>query len=308
MIENRTSNSRAWSRSRLNPVITVNSGQTFLWEKYKNSWYGIYNDRILKFSLEEIYSENNKCVINFESFPRFDNWEQFVFRLDDDINHISTFFTEDIVLSQLFKKYAGLRLMRQDPYQCMVSFACSSNTNIAMIRRMLVNLSRKFGSRIQMDGNNFFTFPTIKRLYNASINELCSCGTGFRAKTIKSIAEKIVGGSLSTDELRRFGYSEAKEILLSIGGIGNKIADCILLFSLEKTEAFPIDIWIARSLYSYYGTLFSEQIQLNFKSIKLTVNQYNLLSKIMREHFGKYAGYAQQYLYYHMRHQANKKW
>ncbi len=309
MIEGYTSNSRVWSRSRLNPVITVNSGQTFLWEKYKNSWYGTYNDHILKFSLEEIYSKNNKYVINFESFPRFNNWEQFVFRLDDDINHISTFFTEDIVLSQLFKKYAGLRLMRQDPYQCMISFACSSNTNIAMIRRMLVNLSRKFGSRIQMDGNNFFTFPTIKRLHNASINELCSCGTGFRAKTIKSIAEKIVGGSLSTDELRGFGYSEAKEILLSISGIGNKIADCILLFSLEKTEAFPIDIWIARSLYSYYRTLFNEQTpKLNFKSIKLTVNQYNLLSKIMREHFGKYAGYAQQYLYYHMRHQANKKW
>jgi N-glycosylase/DNA lyase len=160
-----------------------------------------------------------------------------------------------------------------------------------------------------MDGNNFFTFPSIKRLYNTSINELCSCGTGFRAKTIKSIAERIVDGSINIDELRKYGYSEAKELLLSIGGIGNKIADCILLFSLEKTEAFPIDIWIARSLYAYYRSLFSEQTsKLTFKSAKLTVNQYNLLSKIMQEHFGKYAGYAQQYLYYHMRHQANKKW
>lgn len=303
------SNSRTLSNSQLNPIITVNSGQTFLWEKYENSWYGVYNKHILKFSLEEINSKNNEYIISFESFPRFDNWEQFVFRLDDDINRIFALFSEDIVLTQLFKNYAGLRLMRQDPYQCMISFACSSNTNIAMIRRMLLNLSRKFGSRIQMDGNNFFTFPSIKRLHNASINELCSCGTGFRAKTIKSIAERIVDGSINIDELRKYRYSEAKELLLSICGIGNKIADCILLFSLEKTEAFPIDIWIARSLYAYYRSLFSKQTsKLTFKSAKLTVNQYNLLSKIMQEHFGKYAGYAQQYLYYHMRHQANKKW
>src|SRR6266498_5860190 len=258
--------------SKFNPEISINSGQMFLWEKYNNSWYGTYANYILKFSI-------TKDEVEFCSTPKFDNWEHFIFRLDDDIRNIFSNFSNDIILLKLLKRYTGLRLIRQDPHQCMISFACSSNTNIAMIRRMLVNLSRKFGSRIQMDGNNFFTFPTIKRLHNASINELCSCGTGFRAKTIKSIAEKIVGGSLSTDELRGFGYSEAKEMLLSISGIGNKIADCILLFSLEKTEAFPIDIWIARSLYSYYRTLFSEQTpKLNFKSIKLTVNQYNLLS------------------------------
>lgn len=291
------------SRSILKPVITVNSGQMFLWEKHQNAWYGVYKNYILKFSI----SEDNNLL--FDSFPKFDQWEQFVFRLDDDINYISSLFVADDMVSQLFKAYSGLRLMRQDPYQCMISFACSSNTNIAMIRRMLTNLCRKFGMKTQIDEKKFFTFPTIKNLYNASINELCSCGIGYRAKTIKSIVQKIVSGSLSIEELYDCKYHEAKKKLLNIYGIGNKIADCILLFSLEKTEAFPIDVWIARSLYSYYSELFNQQnLRLDLKSTKLSANQYDVLSMIMRQHFGKFAGYAQQYLYYHMRQKANKKW
>jgi N-glycosylase/DNA lyase len=291
------------SRSILKPVITVNSGQMFLWEKHQNTWYGVYKNYILKFSI----SEDNNLL--FDSFPKFDQWEQFVFRLDDDIDYISSLFVADDMVSQLFKAYSGLRLMRQDPYQCMISFACSSNTNIAMIRRMLTNLCRKFGMKTQIDEKKFFTFPTIKNLHNASINELCSCGTGYRAKTIKSIVQKIVSGSLSIEELCDCKYHEAKKKLLNIYGIGNKIADCILLFSLEKTEAFPIDIWITRSLYSYYSELFNQQnLRLDLKSTKLSANQYDVLSMIMRQHFGKFAGYAQQYLYYHMRQKANKKW
>ena len=199
--------------------------------------------------------------------------------------------------------------MRQDPFQCMISFACSSNTNIPMIRRMLKNLCRRFGIKREIDEKKFFTFPTTKSLAKASINELCSCGIGYRAKTIKSLTEKIIIGTLNIEELSRCKYDEAKEKLLGIYGIGNKLADCILLFSLEKTEAFPIDVWIARSIYSYYRSLLNqESFKLDFKSTKLSPNKYNLLSKIMRQHFGKYAGYAQQYLYYHMRCSANKKW
>lgn len=302
------------SLNTLNPEITVNSGQMFLWEKYKNSWYGVYKSHILKFSLlDHINSDKDKSApydcLYFDSLPELDHWQQLVFRLDDDINHISSCLTSDNIISQLFKKYSGLWLMRQDPYQCMISFACSSNTNIPMIRRMLKNLSRKFGIKREIDEKKFFTFPTTKSLNNASINELCSCGIGYRAKTIKSITEKIIIGSLNIEELSRCKYDEAKEKLLSIYGIGNKLADCILLFSLEKTEAFPIDVWIARSIYSYYRSLFNqESLKLDFESTKLSPNKYNQLSKIMRQHFGKYAGYAQQYLYYHMRHSANKKW
>ena len=298
------------SLNSLNPEITVNSGQMFLWENYKNSWYGVYKSHILKFSLDHKNSgKGTYDHLYFDSLPELDNWQQLVFRLDDDINYISSCLTNDNMISQLFKKYSGLWLMRQDPFQCMISFACSSNTNIPMIRRMLKNLCRKFGIKREIDEKKFFTFPTTKSLAKASINELCSCGIGYRAKTIKSLTEKIIIGTLNIEELSRCKYDEAKEKLLGIYGIGNKLADCILLFSLEKTEAFPIDVWIARSIHSYYRSLLNqESFKLDFKSTKLSPNKYNLLSKIMRQHFGKYAGYAQQYLYYHMRCSANKKW
>jgi N-glycosylase/DNA lyase len=298
------------SLNSLNPEITVNSGQMFLWENYKNSWYGVYKSHILKFSLDHKNSSKGTYDhLYFDSLPELDNWQQLVFRLDDDVNYISSCLTNDNMISQLFEKYSGLWLMRQDPFQCMISFACSSNTNIPMIRRMLKNLCRKFGIKREIDQKKFFTFPTTKSLAKASINELCSCGIGYRAKTIKSLTEKIIIGTLNIEELSRCKYDEAKEKLLGIYGIGNKLADCILLFSLEKTEAFPIDVWIARSIYSYYRALLNqESFKLDFKSTKLSPNKYNLLSKIMRQHFGKYAGYAQQYLYYHMRCSANKKW
>ena len=298
------------SLNSLNPEITINSGQMFLWENYKNSWYGVYKSHILKFSLDHKNSGKDPYDrLYFDSLPELDNWQQLVFRLDDDINYISSCLTNDNIISQLFKKYSGLWLMRQDPFQCMISFACSSNTNIPMIRRMLKNLCRRFGIKREIDEKKFFTFPTTKSLAKASINELCSCGIGYRAKTIKSLTEKIIIGTLNIEELSRCKYDEAKEKLLGIYGIGNKLADFILLFSLEKTEAFPIDVWIARSIYSYYRSLLNqESFKLDFKSTKLSPNKYNLLSKIMRQHFGKYAGYAQQYLYYHMRCSANKKW
>jgi N-glycosylase/DNA lyase len=288
--------------SKFNPEISINSGQMFLWEKYKNSWYGTYANYILKFSI-------TKDEVEFCSTPKFDNWEYFIFRLDDDIQNIFSNFSNDIILLKLLKRYTGLRLIRQDPHQCMISFACSSNTNISMIRRMLKNLSMKFGIKTRIDNKIFFTFPTMKNLYKASINELCSCSVGYRAKTIKSIAEKIVTGSLTIDELYQCKYDDARKTLTSIYGIGNKIADCILLFSLEKTEAFPIDVWMGRAMFMYYKRLIhNRKVTFMNGNKNLSDDQYSVLSEIMRNHFGKYGGYAQQYLFYHVRNMKKRKW
>lgn len=288
--------------SKFNPEISINSGQMFLWEKSKNSWYGTYGNYILKFSIT-----NNE--VEFYSSPKFDNWEHFIFRLDDNIQNIFSTFSNDIILVKLLKRYAGLRLIRQDPHQCMISFACSSNTNISMIRTMLKNLSMKFGIKKEIDNKKFFTFPPMKNLHKASINELCSCSVGYRAKTIKSIAQKIVTGALTIDELYRCKYDDGRKILTSIYGIGNKIADCILLFSLEKTEAFPIDVWMSRAIYMYYKRLIdNRKVTFMYANKKLSDSQYLILSETMRNHFGRYGGYAQQYLFYHIRDMKKKKW
>ena len=299
------------------PQISINSGQMFLWEKFDNSWYGIYGNNILKFSTPTVNNDdssnnNNNNNVEFFSFPEIKEWEKQVFRLDDDIEKIIAGFSNDIVVSEAIRKYPGLRLMRQQPHQCMFSFVCASNTNIVMIRRMLKNLSRKFGVKVIIDGKEFFTFPTVDSLNKANINELLSCGIGYRAKAIKAVAESIASGKLDIKELTHASYNDAKEQLLKVYGIGNKIADCILLFSLEKLESFPIDVWIARALSSYYGWLFSENKNKEKKEKKMddkiTFKQYNILSEAIRNYFGKYSGYAQQFLYYYMRQNASKKW
>jgi N-glycosylase/DNA lyase len=300
------------------PEISVNSGQMFLWQKFDNSWYGVYGDHILKFSIlgQDKQGTNEYDNIQFFSFPEFKNWERHVFRLDDDIKNILSGFCNDLILSKAITMYPGLRVMRQDPQQCMISFACASNTNIGMIRRMLSNICRKFGNPVSIDGKEFFTFPNADRLNKVTTNELLSCGVGYRVKTIKAVADTIASNNIDIDYLKRAKYNASKEELLKIYGIGNKISDCILLFSLEKLEAFPIDVWITRALSLYYPWLLHKNKKENDnkeRTLKtdeklLYRYKYESLSEAIRRYFGKYAGYAQQYLFYYIRQKAARKW
>ena len=302
----------------INLEISINSGQMFLWKRIDNAWYGIYGEHILKFSTFAAENPKQNKNINdddrlteFYSFPNMKGWEQHVFRLDDDIKYILSSFPNDTLLSDTIRRFSGLRLMRQDPYQCMFSFVCASNTNILMIRRMLNSLSRKFGRRIVVDEKEFFTFPTAAELNRATIADLRSCGLGYRAKAIKLLAGSIINGNLDVKYLIQASYEDAKKELLKVYGIGNKIADCILLFSLEKLEAFPIDIWITRALSHHYSWLISysgKEKENNNKNKKINYDQYTTFSESIRKYFGKYSGYAQQYLFYYMRESAGKKW
>jgi N-glycosylase/DNA lyase len=294
----------------------------FLWEKYDKSWYGIYGEYVLKLTdsrSETLVKKNGygnayeKDEVKFFSFPSYPYWEKQVFRLDDDIDEIFSSFSNDALVSELTRNYHGLRLMRQQPHQCMVSFACASNTNIFMIRRMLRNLCERFGNEMIVDDKRFFTFPSAERLNKASDEELRLCGLGYRTKAVKAVAEAIVNDSLNISSLLRLPYEDAKNELLKIHGIGDKVADCILLFSLDKLEAFPIDIWMARVLYLNYRWLFNnsnKKLNSNRKLSheKITAHEYRILSRYARDYFGKYSGYAQQYLYYNVRQRAGKKW
>jgi N-glycosylase/DNA lyase len=308
--------------SYLNPEISINSGQMFLWEKHGNSWYGIYGEYVLKLidsrsatlvKKNEYNIAYNNDELKFFSYPQYPYWERQVFRLDDDLGKIFSSFSNDRLVSESISKYPGLRLMRQEPRQCMVSFACATNTNIFMIRRMLKNLCTRFGNKVIIEDKKFFTFPSAERLNRASNEELQLCGLGYRTKAVKAVAEGIVNDSLNIRSLLRLPYDDAKNELLKIHGIGNKVADCILLFSLDKLEAFPIDVWIARALYQDYKWLFNtsnEKFIRNRKlsDVKMTDHEYRILSKNARDYFGKYSGYAQQYLYYNARQRAGKKW
>lgn len=307
------------TKAFFNPEISINSGQMFLWEKLDDAWYGIYGSHVLKFirlKKTDVGSNNSKeriCIKNdqfeFFSVPEIKGWQRIVFRLDDDIENILSGFSKDAFISKVRRSYPGLRLMRQEPQQCMLSFVCASNTNILVIRKMLKNLSKKFGSKLRMDGKEFFSFPDAHRINKASVDELRSCLLGYRTKAIKAVAERLVSGDLDIKYLSNATYDEARNELMKVYGIGNKVADCIMLFSLEKLEAFPIDVWITRALTWHYSWLLTS-IEGESKKInpKISSKQYEMLSDVARSYFGKYSGYAQQYLFYHMRQEAAKQW
>jgi N-glycosylase/DNA lyase len=292
-----------------NPELTINSGQMFLWEKRAEAWYGIHTDHVLKLSFNTGPTRNENDSIIYDSFPYNHKWERKLFRLDDDMARILTAISFDSVVLDSILRYQGLRVTRQDPIQCMFSFLCASNTNIQRIRKTLFNLCKRFGKKIIFHGEEFFTFPDARDLSKANISEIVGCGTGYRAKSIKLLAEKLDRDRYDPHELVHMNYEDAKQALLEVYGIGDKTADCILLFSLEKLEAFPIDTWIARMLTYKYELLMREHKLKHYRGMtKINRQQYEIMSNCMRMHFGKYAGYAQQYLYYYSRQIAGRKW
>jgi N-glycosylase/DNA lyase len=300
----------------LDPIRTINSGQVFLWENYNNSWYGIDGNHILKIDInrkernklnenKKFLSELESIDIEYNSFPEYKNWNYHFFRLYDNQELINKTLSKDPIILNIYKKYKGLRLIRQDPFQCIISFVCASNTNIKRIRYMLKNLTKKFGKRVIYNNIDFNLFPNVNELSEASIEELIGCGLGYRSKFVKSISNHIKN-NLDLNSLKDMKYREAKTELTKLFGIGNKIADCILLFSLDKTEAFPIDIWVYRALFQHYEWMFKDNSLI--KGIKLQDNKYKLIHNRINDYFGKYSGYVQQYLYYHIRESNKRAW
>ena len=273
----------------INIENTINSGQVFLWSKHKEFWYGVNGQDILKI--------NSSGVTTSYSNKKYD-----FIRNSDNIEEIIKSITRDKTTRNAVKKYLGLRLVRQDPFQCFISFIVSSNSNIQKIKSSLEKISVKFGRKILFDEKEFYMFPEPKKIANATIPEIQNCGVGYRAKFIINAAKMVATKQVDFEQLKRSKYQDAKDMILSVPGIGNKVADCILLFSLDKLEAFPLDRWMIRILEKYYP----EKFELETKSI--TEKQYNVLHEKIVKYFGPYAGYAQQFLFKMERENYQKKW
>ena len=274
---------------KINFDYSINSGQVFLWEKIDTKWYGIDGKRILVLENSQKFKKNMKYETDF-------------FRLDDNFEKISNDLKNDSYVRNALKMFPGLRLIRQNPFQCYISFIVSSNSNIPNIKSRLQNLCKTFGRRKIVGGREFFLFPEPSDLANASVLDIKKCGLGYRAKAVKTASLSVLDGKIDFDFLKKIDYHTAKEELTKVFGIGNKVADCILLFSLEKLEAFPLDRWMLRILQKYY----SKEFQISTKT--LTEKTYDQLHENIVEHFGSYAGYAQQFLFKMERDIYKKKW
>ena len=273
----------------INVENSINSGQVFLWRKNGNYWYGINGQDILKIS-------------NSGSIKSYQNIKTDFFRKKDNIEKIIKSISKDSITKKAVKQYAGLRILEQDPFQCLISFITSSNSNIQKIKSSLEKISKKFGVKVKFDNQEFFLFPKPEKLANASINEIKSCGVGYRARFIKEAANRTILEKINFEYLKKTNYQNAKEEICLIPGVGNKVADCVLLFSLNKLESFPLDRWMIRILEKYY----SDKFQLETKTI--TEKQYGILHEKIVNHFGPYAGYSQQFLFKMERENYKKKW
>jgi N-glycosylase/DNA lyase len=273
----------------INVENSINSGQVFLWRKNGNYWYGINGQDILKIS-------------NSGSIRSYQNIKTDFFRKRDNIEKIIKSISKDSITKKAVKQYTGLRILEQDPFQCLISFITSSNSNIQKIKSSLEKMSKKFGVKVKFDNQEFFLFPKPEKLANASINEIKSCGVGYRARFIKEAANRTVLKKINFEYLKKSNYQNAKDEICLIPGVGNKVADCVLLFSLNKLESFPLDRWMIRILEKYY----SDKFQLETKTI--TEKQYGILHEKIVNHFGPYAGYSQQFLFKMERENYQKKW
>ena len=276
-------------KSTIDVENSINSGQVFLWGKNGNYWYGVNGQDILQV--------DNKGIINSHQNLKVD-----FFRENDEIGKIIKSISRDKTVKMAIKKYQGLRILRQDPFQCLISFIVSSNSNIPKIKYCLENISKKFGKKIKFQNQEFFLFPKSEKLAKVSINEIINCGVGYRAKFIKEAAKMTVLKKIDFEYLKKCNYQEAKKNICQIPGVGNKVADCVMLFSLNKLEAVPLDRWIIRILEKYY----LKKFEITTKTV--TEKQYSILHEKIVNHFGPYAGYAQQFLFKMERENYNKKW
>ena len=276
---------------------TLECGQLFRWQKSGDWWYGVVEERVVK-----IRQTNDG--LTFQTFPERIN-EDFIenyFRLDDDLQCILDQINKDEFIRRAIERFRGLRISRQGPWECLISYICATYKSIPAIKNMILNLSRQFGEKITVNERDFYMFPKPNDLARASLRELGGCKLGFRANRVLETSKILDRGELNLEDLKKTGYEKAKQKLLSLPGVGQKVADCVLLFSLDKLEAFPVDIWIRRAVLEFYPSYFEHSFFHRVSSKRtITPHEYETISSFGRKHFGKYAGYAQEYLFHLLR-------
>ena len=291
-----------------NLPYTLDSGQAFRWWERGNFWYGVVLGGVVKVRQEgpSLLCSTSSPTLDADALHHY-------FGLDDDLEFILAAIMKDRTITQAVQTFFGLRVMKQEVWECLLSFAIATNSNIPRIRGMVSNLCQRFGEQTKFEGETYSLFPSPVVLAAASLSELESCGLGYRARFVKAISETVNGGNINLEELRLHDYSRAKEILTgealgkkTLMGIGPKVADCVLLFSCNKASAFPIDVWMARVLARDYPRLFDKDLTDKLVSkvngqTSLSELTYERLASAARAYFGEYAGYAQQYLFHYER-------
>ena len=261
-------------------------GQCFRWNKQNNGSYtGVFKNNVLN-----VQKQGDTAIFKGICNGDIEETVRDYFDLDRNYENIKKELSkidENVKTSVEYGK--GIRILNQDLWETIISFIISANNNIPRIKGIIERLSKAYGKEIDSDGDKYYTFPTAEELKDVSVEDFRKLGTGFRDIRLYETTHMILDGKVNLEQLQNNPNTiEVREQLLSLSGVGPKVADCILLFStLKRFEVFPIDVWVRRVMNELYIKNPDEN-KVNKKEIE----------KLAKEKFGNLAGIAQQYLFY----------
>lgn len=282
--------SRSFALRDYDLEATLTSGQAFRWEWHEPCWAGVIGVRWVRIRRELglLMAETAEPVSDWE-------WLTHYLQLEVDLREVVCAFPADEPLRAAVAACRGLRLLRQDPWECLASFILSSNKQIIQIRQVVALLCERYGARIAVAPAHppAFSFPSVARLAGLTEVELRACKMGFRAPYLLATARRIANGQCCLARVRELPLEAAREELMRLPGVGRKIADCVLLFAYGFQQAFPLDVWVMRALCELY-----------FARRRVSPGR---LRQFAADHFGPRAGYAQQYLFHYTRTRDQKR-
>lgn len=269
------------SQNDFNIKDILECGQIFSFVKINDNEYNVISSN----KLAKVCINNNVSVIYSNDLEYFYNFF--------DLNTDYTFIKKQIIninkdYSNCINLGAGIRILKQDAFQTIISFIISANNNIKRIKNILFKMSEKFGSKIE--NSNYYAFPTLKQLLKATEKDFYELGAGYRSEYLVDTLKKLNTEEFSIENLNKLSTEQLKQKLLTLKGVGPKVADCILLFGFSRTDVFPVDTWIRKAYY-------------NIESKKLSDEK---ISSYFVSVFKNLSGYAQQYLFNYMLNYSQK--
>jgi N-glycosylase/DNA lyase len=273
-----------WAVRNYDLGLTLTSGQAFRWEASGSGWRGIVRGRwvLLRPAAGAITAE-------FPEAAGDTCWLSDYLQIGVELEPVLAAFPHDGPMRAAVRACRGLRLLRQEPWECLASFILSSTKRIVQIRQIVERLCERFGEPVIVPAGHppQHAFPTAARLARSDEKTLRECRMGFRAAYLLEAARAVAAGELDLAKLGLLPVESARARLMALRGVGRKIADCVLLFAYGYQTAFPVDVWVMKALRQLY-----------FPGRRVSVRR---LREFSETHFGRFAGYAQQYLFHYIR-------
>ncbi len=269
---------------------TLSSGQAFRWREESGWFQGVLAGSVVRLRAAPGGLEVQGGP---DDEPTLTHALRDYLCLDLDVESVYEAMSVDDRLRASIARYRGMRVLRQDPWECLVSFICSSASNIPRITKNVNSICEAYGRPIEWNGHRAHAFPSPAELAECAPAALRALGLGYRAEYVASTARAIAAGEVDLLALRHAPYETTLQALTSLDGVGDKVANCVMLCSLDKPTAFPVDTWIDKAIHEWY----LDGKKLNRKNMRLWAMSY----------FGQYAGYANHYLFHDRRLRGAKK-